>query len=156
MKHLVLNKFGRPDESVLLVDDDSDPVPGTGEVLVRVEAAAINPSDLLLVEGRYLARPQLPAPLGAEGVGMVEAAGPGVNNGIVGKRVIVLPTYKYGTWSQKVIAAEADVVEVPEADSLQLAMLSINPVTAHLLLETIADLAIGDWVGQTAANSAVG
>jgi NADPH:quinone reductase-like Zn-dependent oxidoreductase len=45
---------------------------------------------------------------------------------------------------------------VPEADPLQLAMLSINPVTAHLLLESVTDLNIGDWVGQTAANSAVG
>lgn len=156
MKHLVLTQFGSPLESVVLMDD-SDPVPGAGEVLVRIEAAAINPSDLLLIEGRYLARPQPPAPVGAEGVGFVEAAGDGVDNGIVGKRVIVLPTYAYGTWSQKLVVAHADVVEVPRtADRLQLGMLSINPVTAHLLLGSVADLEIGDWVGQTAANSAVG
>jgi NADPH:quinone reductase-like Zn-dependent oxidoreductase len=44
---------------------------------------------------------------------------------------------------------------VPDADPLQLGMLTINPPTAHLLLER-ADLKVGDWVGQTAANSAVG
>jgi NADPH:quinone reductase-like Zn-dependent oxidoreductase len=98
----------------------------------------------------------LPATVGAEGVGIVEQAGTQVDPSIVGKRVIVIPTYKYGTWSQKVVAAEQDVVEVPDADPLQLGMLSINPVTAHLLLDSIVHTEVGDWVGQTAANSAVG
>jgi len=47
MKHLVLTQFGTPSESVAL-HDDRDPVPGPGDVLVRMEAAAVNPSDLLL------------------------------------------------------------------------------------------------------------
>lgn len=155
MQHLVLTEFGDPQESVQLVDD-AEPAPGPGDVVVRMEAAAINPSDLLLIEGRYLARPALPATVGAEGVGIVEATGPGVDDALVGRRVIVLPTFKYGTWSQKVVAAQNDVVVVPGEDPVQLAMLSINPVTAHLLLERITTVGIGDWVGQTAANSAVG
>lgn len=155
MQHLVLTEFGEPEESVQLVDG-VDPAPGPGDVVVRMEAAAINPSDLLLIAGRYLARPALPATVGAEGVGIVEATGPGVDGALVGRRVIVLPTFKYGTWSQKVVAAQDDVVVVPGQDPAQLAMLSINPVTAHLLLEKITSLEIGDWVGQTAANSAVG
>ncbi|GAS96925.1 alcohol dehydrogenase [Mycolicibacterium canariasense] len=155
MQHLVLTEFGDPQESVQLVDG-AEPAPGPGDVVVRMEAAAINPSDLLLIEGRYLARPALPATVGAEGVGIVEATGPGVDDALVGRRVVVLPTFKYGTWSQKVVAAQNDVVVVPGDDPVQLAMLSINPVTAHLLLERITALEIGDWVGQTAANSAVG
>jgi NADPH:quinone reductase-like Zn-dependent oxidoreductase len=154
MRHLVLTEFGQPDTSVHLVDG-SDAAPGPGQVSVRLEAAAINPSDLLLVQGKYLARPTPPATVGAEGVGIVDAAGSGVDGGVVGKRVIVLPTYQYGTWSEQVIVAANDIVEVPDADPLQLAMVSINPPTAHLLLER-ADLKVGDWVGQTAANSAVG
>lgn len=155
MKHLVLTQFGDPAESVHLADS-SEPTPGPTDVLVRIEAAAINPSDLLLMQGKYLARPELPAPVGAEGVGIVEQVGTQVDRSIVGKRVIVIPTYKYGTWSQKVVVAEQDVVEVPDADPLQLGMLSINPVTAHLLLDSITRTEIGDWIGQTAANSAVG
>lgn len=155
MQHLVLTEFGDPQESVQLIDG-ADPAPGPGDVVVRMEAAAINPSDLLLIEGRYLARPALPATVGAEGVGIVEATGPGVDDALVGRRVVVLPTFKYGTWSQKVVAAQDDVVVVPGDDPVQLAMLSINPVTAHLLLDRITTLGIGDWVGQTAANSAVG
>ncbi|ORB31072.1 zinc-dependent alcohol dehydrogenase family protein [Mycolicibacterium parafortuitum] len=155
MKHLVLTRFGDPAESVHLADDP-EPTPGPGEVLVRVEAAAINPSDLLLMQGKYLARPPLPAPVGAEGVGVVERAGSDADRGLLGKRVIVLPTYEYGTWAQKIVVPAHNVVEVPDADPLQLGMLSINPVTAHLLLDGVAEVGVGDWVGQTAANSAVG
>lgn len=155
MQHLVLTRFGKPEDSLHLAESP-DPVPGAGKVLVRIVAAAIHPSDLMLIEGQYLVRPPLPAGVGAEGVGVVEAVGPGVDHRVVGKRVIVLPTHEYGIWSEKVVVAQTDVVEVPDADPLQLAMLSINPVTAHLLLERVTDLGIGDWVGQTAANSAVG
>jgi NADPH:quinone reductase-like Zn-dependent oxidoreductase len=72
MKHLVLTQFGTPSESVAL-HDDGDPVPGPGDVLVRMEAAAVNPSDLLLLRGVYLARPE--PPVGGEGVGIVVDAG---------------------------------------------------------------------------------
>lgn len=155
MKQLILTKFGDPEDTVRLVDTP-EPVAGPGKVLVRLEAAAINPSDLLLLKGKYLVHPELPAGVGAEGVGIVEAVGPEVDSNLVGKRVIVLPTYTYGTWSEKVVAAAHDVIEVPDADPQQLAMLSINPPTAHLLLDRFVNLQVGDWVGQTAANSAVG
>ncbi len=61
MKHLVLTQFGTPSESVA-VHDDGEPVPGPRDVLVRMEAAAVNPSDLLLLRGKYFARPEPPAP----------------------------------------------------------------------------------------------
>ena len=102
MKHLVLTQFGTPSESVAL-HDDRDPVPGPGDVLVCMEAAAVNPSDLLLLRGVYLARPEPPAPVGGEGVGIVVDAGAQADQGLLGKRVIVLPTYTYGTWAEKVV-----------------------------------------------------
>jgi NADPH:quinone reductase-like Zn-dependent oxidoreductase len=63
-----------------------------GDVLVRIEAAAVNPSDLLLLRGKYLARPEPRAPVGGEGVGIVVDAGAQADQGLLGKRVIVLPT----------------------------------------------------------------
>jgi hypothetical protein len=60
MKHLVLTRFGTPSESVTLHDDRGGRR-GPGDVLVRMEAAAVNPSDLLLLRGVYLARPEPPA-----------------------------------------------------------------------------------------------
>ena len=156
MKHLALTQFGTPSESVAL-HDDRDPAPGPGDVLVRMEAAAVNPSDLLLVRGKYLARPEPPAPVGGEGVGIVVAAGAQADQGLLGKRVIVLPTYTYGTWAEKVVVPHDKVVEVaPDADPLQLAMLAINPATAHVMLNRFVDLKPGDWVAQPGANSSVG
>jgi NADPH:quinone reductase-like Zn-dependent oxidoreductase len=156
MKHLVLTQFGTPSESVAL-HDDPDPAPGPRDVLVRMEAAAINPSDMLLLRGRYFARPEPPAPVGGEGAGIVVDAGPQADQGLLGKRVIVLPTYTYGTWAEKVVVPDDKVVEVPpDADPLQLAMLPINPATAHVMLTRFVDLKPGDWVGQPGANSAVG
>jgi NADPH:quinone reductase-like Zn-dependent oxidoreductase len=90
MKHLVLTQFETPSESVAL-HDDRDPAPGPGDVLVRMEAAAVNPSDLLLVRGLYFAKPEPPAPLGGEGVGIVVDAGAQADQRPLGKRVVVLP-----------------------------------------------------------------
>ena len=79
------------------------------------------------------------------------------DRGLLGKRVIVLPTYTCGTWAEKVVVPQDKVVEVdPDADPLQLAMLPINPATAHVMLNRFVDLKPGDWVAQPGANSAVG
>ena len=81
MKHLVVTQFGTPSESVAL-HDDGDPVPGPGDLLVRMEAAAVNPLDLLLLRGVYFARPEPPAPVGGEGVGIVVDAGAQADRGL--------------------------------------------------------------------------
>jgi NADPH:quinone reductase-like Zn-dependent oxidoreductase len=154
-KHLVLTQFGEPVDAVAL-REDATPEPGSGEVVVRMEAAVINPSDFLLIRGAYFARPHLPAAVGSEGVGVVVDAGDNADRDLIGKRVILLPTYTHGTWAQRVVAAQDDVVPVGDGDPLQLAMVPINPVTAHVLLNRFVDLKPGDWVGQPGANSAVG
>jgi NADPH:quinone reductase-like Zn-dependent oxidoreductase len=61
-----------------------------------------------------------------------------------------------GTWTQQVTAPAAGFVPLPPGDLDQLAMLVSSPATAHLLLDSHAHLNEGDWVLQSAANSAVG
>jgi NADPH:quinone reductase-like Zn-dependent oxidoreductase len=122
-----------------------------------MEAAPINPSDFLLVRGIYGVRPVLPFPLGAEGVGQVTRTGSKVDVALRGKRVLILPTLEQGTWADQVVVPVRNLVPMSdEADSLQLAMIGINPVTAYLLLNRFVSLMPGDWIGQTAANSAMG
>src|SRR5258708_5794813 len=122
-----------------------------------MEAAPVNASDFRLVRGYCGVRPELPSPVGGEGVGRVIDAGGAAGTRLVGRRVVILPTYEQGTWADKVATSYRNVVPVREdADPLQLAMLPINPATAYLLLHKYAKLAAGDWVGQNAANSAVG
>ena len=78
MKTLQLSSFGAPTDVVELAEvDPADP--GPGQLAVSIEAAPINPSDLNLIRGVYGVRPELPAALGAEGVGRVIAVGDGVD-----------------------------------------------------------------------------
>lgn len=156
MKTLQLPAFGKPTAAPALVE--ADPLsPGAGQVLVALEAAPINPSDLLLITGRYGHRPSLPAPLGAEGVGRIVAVGGGVDPVRMGERVLVVPTLEHGTWQDQTVVDEGGAIPVdPKADALQLSMLGINPLTADLLLRRFTALPPGAWVGQTGANSAVG
>ena len=74
MRRLQLVTFGEPSE-VIELETVSDPVLGPEEVLVSMEAAPVNPSDLVLVRGIYGVRPALPFALGAEGVGRVTRTG---------------------------------------------------------------------------------
>jgi NADPH:quinone reductase-like Zn-dependent oxidoreductase len=130
---------------------------GRDQLLVALEAAPVHPSDLHLIRGFYGVHPGLPARLGAEGVGRVVEVGPGADHGLVGRRVVILPTYEQGTWADHAVVAADNVVAVSDdADALQLAMIGVNPLTALLLLRLHEQLSPGDWIAQTGANSAVG
>src|SRR6516164_5133943 len=100
MKSIIFERFGDPAD-VLEVKEGSVPVPGPGQVQVRMLASPINPSDLLYVRGQYGSRPKLPATPGFEGVGIVEAAGAGLLGRLrLGKRVAVLGS-EAGTWRNR-------------------------------------------------------
>ncbi len=153
MQALQLNEYGRPGSGVVeLVDVPADE-PGDGQVVVALDVAAINPSDLLMIAGRYGYRPALPTILGAEGVGHIVAVGPGVDAGRVGEQVLVRPTLVDTTWREQTVIAASDAIAV-NGDAMQLAMLGINPMTAWGMLHGFTDLAPGAWVAQTGASSA--
>ena len=157
MRKLQITAIGEPAEVLELVEFQA-PAPGRGQVLVEVEAATINASDFLYISGRYFITPQPPADVGAEGVGRVLAVGPGEDESLVNARVLLLPTYRHGTWATHVIAAATDIVVVPDdVDVVQLAMVGINPMTALAMLRNYGNPSMPDrWIGQTAGNSAVG
>jgi NADPH:quinone reductase-like Zn-dependent oxidoreductase len=156
MRHLQLVAFGEPSE-VIELKTVPEPVLGQEDVLVSMEAASINPSDFLLVRGIYGVRPALPFLLGAEGVGRVIRTGSNVDVALRGKRVLILPTLEQGTWADQVVVPVRNLVPMSDqANPLQLAMIGINPATAYLLLNRYVSLMPGDWIGQTAANSAMG
>lgn len=153
MQAAIFEQFGRAAE-VLQVVEQGDPEPGPGEVVVRMEAAPINPADLMLIAGKYGVRPELPHVPGLEGVGRIEAVGEGVTNVQVGRLVMPLPS---STWQERLRVKAAEVLPLPDGiDIEQAAMLKVNPATAELLLSSVVDLQPGEWVVQNAANSAVG
>ena len=126
-----------------------------GQALIKVLAAPINPSDVLTLTGGYGILPPLPAVGGNEGVGVVAALGPGVTSPPVGQTVL-LPVGG-GTWATHLVADAKKLMPLPnDVDPLQLAMMTVNPPTAYLMLREFVDLAAGDWVIQNVANSGVG
>jgi NADPH:quinone reductase-like Zn-dependent oxidoreductase len=156
MRRLQLTAFGEA-AKVVALDTSDAPVLATEDLLVKMEAAPLNRSDFMLIEGKYRVRPMFPYNLGSEGVGRVVAAGERAARSLEGKRVIILPTYEQGTWAEETIVPQQNVVAVSDqGDPLQLAMIGINPATAYLLLKQYTHLMPGDWIGQTAANAAMG
>jgi NADPH:quinone reductase-like Zn-dependent oxidoreductase len=112
----------------------------------------INPADLLAVDGRYAFPVAQNAPLGAEGVGIVEETGRAAETVKAGD--IVLPLTR-GNWCRFRIVEESDVIVLPARFDLdQAAMMRINPLTARLLIEETG-LKAGDTLVQNAAGSGV-
>jgi len=148
------DRFGEPAE-VLRLDEAPPPAPGSGELLVRVHARSINPSDLLTIRGTYAKHTALPCIPGWEGVGTVIAAGPGAPSDLIGRRV--LPLRGAGTWQELVVAPAEWAVPVPDTvEDGAAAQLYINPVAAWLMLTTELRLPPGSVLLVNAAGSACG
>jgi NADPH:quinone reductase-like Zn-dependent oxidoreductase len=154
MKAVVLTNYGDPATSLEYRDLPEPERPGVGQVLVGVEFAPINFSDILVARGLYALRPDLPSVIGNEGVGRVLEIGPQVRDLKVGARV-ALPLGRF-VWRERMVLPAADLIVLPgNADLRQLSMVSINPPSAHLLLENFQELHEGDWIVINAANSSI-
>jgi len=115
------------------------PEPGRGQVLVKIEAAPCNPSDLVFLQAKYGALKTLPSVPGWEGAGRVVASGGGWLAGwLVGQRVAsALEGDRDGTWAEYFLADASDCIPLsPKLPIDQAASLIINPLTAVGLLET--------------------
>jgi NADPH:quinone reductase-like Zn-dependent oxidoreductase len=157
MSHIILKAVGGNLDETVSMDLEPERSPGVDEVVVAVEAAPINGADFLFAAGWFGVYPQLPAAMGGEGVGRVVGMGAGGDPELAGKRVVILPTFRYGTWATRTVVPARNVIPVPEhADPLQMAMLSVNPAAAYALLNDFVSLRAGDWIGMNLANSAVG
>ncbi len=123
----------------LKVEQRSVPALKRGQVLVRIEAAPCNPSDLLLLQGKYGSLKTLPTVPGWEGAGTVVASGGGpLAWWLMGKRVACgQQEDRDGTWAQYVVANAAECIPLKRQLCMeQAASLIINPLTAMGLLET--------------------
>jgi NADPH:quinone reductase-like Zn-dependent oxidoreductase len=156
MRSIVFEKFGEPAD-VLSLRDVPIPEPAAGEVRVHMLAAPVNPSDLLMIRGQYARLPNLPATPGFEGVGVVEAAGPGVaGRFLLGKRVAALNS-RTGSWAEFAIVPARQAIPLSRQLPLeQAAMFFVNPATAYILTQKVLAVPSGEWLLQTASGSALG
>jgi NADPH:quinone reductase len=156
MKAAVFERFGDPVE-VLSVRDVPLPEPGPGQVRVRMIASPINPSDLLVVRGRYGVLPRLPATPGFEGVGIVDKAGPGLlGRWVEGKRVAAINSVG-GNWAEYAVipARQARPIPADIADE-QAATFFVNPATVLAMVRHVLEVPKGEWLLQSAAGSTLG
>ncbi|MFL6281904.1 MAG: zinc-binding dehydrogenase [Pyrinomonadaceae bacterium] len=134
------------------------PRPGAGQVLVRIAASPINPSDLSFLRGAYGIRKRLPVVPGFEASGEVVASGGGVwANHIVGRRVAcAAPADGDGTWAEYMLTDASHCIPLMKStDTEHAATMIVNPFTAWALLR-IAEESGARAVVQTAAASALG
>ena len=139
----------------LKVERTRVPRPGPGEVLVKMDAAPINPSDLALIAGGYLER-TYPFTPGLEGSGTVIEAGSGLLPRLrLGKRVACSPAHEGdGTWAEYMLTTAMNVAPLPKGISPdQGSMMLVNPMTAMAFIKLAKEGKHRAIVNNAAASS---
>lgn len=154
MRAQVVHEFGGIEG--LRYDEVDAPVPGTGEVLVGVEAVGLNFPDILMIGGLYQHRPTLPFIPGAEAAGRVLAVGAGVAHVAEGDRVIGFNLLS-GAMAEQFVVSAGKVFALPDAVTMeQGACISLTYGTGYHALVDRAGLAPGENLLITGASGGVG
>ena len=168
------------DYSGLTIVDRQEPIPEPGQLRVAMKKAALHPSDLNYIRGDYYKglerliwnshrhhpsfdpnhekpHPTLPFTPGAEGVGIVDACGDGIDQKQwLGKRVALLAGPPNGTWQQSLLCQPNQLAMVPsELPDEQAALMMLNPLTTLVMVRYILNIQQGQWLLQSAGNSTV-
>ncbi|WP_069762364.1 NADPH:quinone oxidoreductase family protein [Streptomyces sp. LUP47B] len=141
-----VHENGEPSE-VMRLADVAQPVPGEGQVLLKVRAANINFPDVLMCRGHYQVRPPLPFTPGVEICGETED----------GRRVIANPALPYGGFAEYAVADAAALLSAPDSlDDAEAAALHIGYQTGWFGLHRRAHLEAGETLLVHAAAGGVG
>ena len=133
----------------------TNPVPGPGQVLVEVHAAALSFMDTLMVAGRYQMKPVLPFVPGSDAAGVVLAVGDGVRRLCVGDRVACSDWH--GGVAERMVVRESGVVKLPDSVGFEVgSTVRYAYGTAHYALMTRAQLRAGETVFVSGAAGGVG
>jgi NADPH:quinone reductase len=136
MQALQLQGFSGP-ESLRLVEL-AVPAPRSHQVLVRVAASPVNPSDRMFCAGRYGTPPRLPVTPGFEGCGTVVQAGSWRGRWLLGRRVACGTQSGNGLWAEYAVVPLHNCLPLPRhVDDEQGACAIVNPVTAWALFEPV-------------------
>jgi NADPH:quinone reductase len=151
MRAIRVHENGGPE--ALRVQTVDDPIPGPGEVLVRVEATGVNFIEIYQRKGMY--KTPLPWTPGEEGAGTVAALGPGVTELRVGDRVVSFNLK--GSYAELAVAEADRLIAVPDdVSSRDAAAVILQGITAHYLVTSVHALQPGDTCLVHAAAGGVG
>lgn len=151
----VINGHEGRESSIIHIENQ---VPGEGEVLVKVHAAALGFTDYLLATGKYHHKPDLPFVLGGEAAGVVAGLGPGVDESWYGARVIVTPDEVVcGLARREVVSKTDNLLRIPsEMPMEEASALFIGYHTAHLAIFRRGRLQEGETLVVGGALGGVG
>ncbi|MFD7669187.1 alcohol dehydrogenase catalytic domain-containing protein [Streptomyces sp. NPDC059788] len=161
MKAIGVHDFGGPEALQAL--ELPEPQAGPGEVRIRVHAAAVNPTDVMLRTGGHAVRmPDRRPPFvpGMDAAGVIDQVGPGTDGRLaMGQRVVAMVLFTGphgGAYAEQVVVPAASVVPAPAgADFAAASTLLMNAMTALLALDVLA-VPYGGTVAVTGAAGAVG
>lgn len=153
MKAIQIETLGGP-EAMQLVDVPV-PEPGAKYVRVKIEAVGLNYSDIMIREGKYLSRTQLPQIMGREFAGVIDAVGDAVRGYEVGQRVY--GTVNSGALAEYAICHAAGLLPLPDGLGSEMAVaLIVQGVTALHCLDDHGGLKQGETVLIHAGAGGVG
>lgn len=151
MRAVVCRSYGAPEDLVL--EDVDDPVPGPGQLLVRVHAAAVNFPDVLFIAGKYQVKIPPPFIPGNEVAGEVIAAGEGARFA-QGQRV---SGTTFGAFAEQALLDASQATLMPDdVDFASAAAFGVTYRTAYHALRSTAAVTEGDWVVVLGAAGGVG
>jgi NADPH:quinone reductase-like Zn-dependent oxidoreductase len=152
------HEVGGPE--VLRIEKETSKQPAKREVRLKVQAVGLNRAESMFMRGQYLEPPKLPAGVGYEAAGVVEAVGPDVDKSWIGKQVSTIPAFSmndYAMLGEEVIAPAAALGEYPaKLSPVEGAAVWMQYLTAYGALIAVAHLTKGDFLVIPAASSSVG
>ena len=159
MRAIRFHRYGPP--GVLRWEEAPDPVPGRGEVRVRVRAAALNPKDALVRKGKlrlFTGWQRFPLASGYDLAGVVDALGPGVRSVAAGDAVFsMIQSWRAGACAELAVVPERELARKPA--SLSMTEAAAVPLAASTALQALRDLLhvrAGETVVLNGASGGVG
>ena len=153
MRAMNCRAFGPVDDLVL--EEVATPVPGPGEVLLRVAACGVNFPDVLIVQGKYQFKPEPPFAPGGEVSGTIAALGPDVTGWKVGDPVIA--TTLWGGFSEELVIAADRLLRRPDSmDEVTAAGFALTYGTSYHALVQRAAIRPGETLLVLGAAGGVG
>jgi NADPH:quinone reductase len=161
MHAIRIHAYGGPD--VMQLEELPMPVPGSGQALVRVQAASVNFLDVQKRRGKLVGQafyqrvgvnePDLPATLGSQGIGVVEALGPNVRNVKIGDRV----SFVGNSYATHALVPARRLIPIPDGISLEQAAAGLNQgFLAYAFTHKVYPVNPGDWCLVQAAAAGLG
>lgn len=155
MKAWQVQELAKPEDALELTEIAA-PEPGAGQVQVRVLSAALNFPDVLMCQGLYQVRPELPFTPGAELCGEITALGDSVTDRKIGDRVIGMAALPHGGFAETALMPADSMLAPEQLDDDAAAVLTIAYQTAWAALFHRAQLTPTDTVLVQAAAGGVG